>query len=471
MNRSLCAVLALSIALVGVACSSEGTTPTAMGGSHSGGNGPSGGGSGGVLAGNGNGGPVAGREAADAGTAGDSRAGSGAGGKAGASGVGVAGAAAGSVAGGSVGQSGASGANGSAGRGGATASAGASGTAGAPASGGAPACGNIASTSTRPQLSTSEAANQTIAKYFAQSDNWDPTAGLGNASAWTPNFTVAADGSGTHKTLQAAISAASVGSTRNYILVKPGTYREQIKYTGSTPLTIYGAESDATRVVIVNNLSAAAAGGTSKTATFMSSAPGLQLMNLTVSNDYATPASGSDLQAVALYVTGDKTVLENVRLHGFQDTLFADTASDSKASRVYVRKSFIEGDTDFIFGGASLVIDSSTLHYLSSRKGSGTGVYLAPSTRVSNAYGFLVIASDFTADASAPTNKISLGRSWDQGGVSPTPNGQAVIRESALGAHVNKTAPWAAAATSGRTYSPTGNRFSEFCNHGKGAGP
>ena len=61
----------------------------------------------------------------------------------------------------------------------------------------------------------------------------------------------------------------------------------------------------------------------------------------------------------ALYVTGDKTVLENVRLHGFQDTLFADTASDSKASRVYVRNSFVEGDTDFIFGGASLVIDSS----------------------------------------------------------------------------------------------------------------
>jgi pectin methylesterase-like acyl-CoA thioesterase len=46
-----------------------------------------------------------------------------------------------------------------------------------------------------------------------------------------------------------------------------------------------------------------------------------------------------------------------------------------------------------------------------------------------------------------------------------------VIRESVLGAHINKAAPWAAAATSGRAYSASGNRFFEFCNSGKGAGP
>jgi len=104
-------------------------------------------------------------------------------------------------------------------------------------------------------------------------------------------------------------------------------------------------------------------------------------------------------------------------------------------------------------------------------KGSGSGVYLAPSTRVANDYGFLVTASKFTSDANAPSNTISLGRSWDQGGVSPTPNGQAVVRESILGAHISKKAPWAAAATSGRAFSATGNRFSEYCNSGPGAGP
>jgi pectinesterase len=109
-------------------------------------------------------------------------------------------------------------------------------------------------------------------------------------------------------------------------------------------------------------------------------------------------------------------------------------------------------------------------NYLSSRKGSGSGVYLAPSTHVDNPYGLLVIGCNFTLDAGAPSNKISLARSWDQSSVTPTPNGQALIRESTIGAHVNKTAPWAAAATSSRAYSAVGNRFFEYCNSGPGAG-
>jgi pectinesterase len=339
------------------------------------------------------------------------------------------------------------------------------GTGGAPA-----ACGAIASTSTRPQLTSAQAASYTIAKYLAQSDNWDPTPGLGSASSFSPSFTVAADGSGTHTTVQAAIDAAT-GSARRYILVKPGTYRGSVSLTSSTPVTIYGADTDATKVVIVDNKSAGSAGGTNASATFTVRANGFQAMNLTISNDFATPSSGSNLQAVALYTTGDKVVLQNVRLHGFQDTLFIDTASETVPSRAYVKNSFIEGDTDFIFGGASLVIDGSTINYLSSRKGTGGGACLAPSTRVANNYGFLVINSAFTSDAGAPANKVSLGRSWDEGGVTPTPNGQAVVRETMLGAHIRKVDPWAAAATSGRAYSATGNRFDEYCNSGPGSGP
>jgi len=38
-----------------------------------------------------------------------------------------------------------------------------------------------------------------------------------------PEFTVAADGSGTHPTIQAAINAAASGAARRYILIKPGS--------------------------------------------------------------------------------------------------------------------------------------------------------------------------------------------------------------------------------------------------------
>ena len=224
-------------------------------------------------------------------------------------------------------------------------------------------------------------------------------------------------------------------------------------------------------MTIVNNASAGDAGGTSQSSVFTSKAAGLQLMNLTISNDFPTPASGSNLQAVALYTTGDKTVLQNVRLHGFQDTLYVDSPSATAIARVYIKDSYIEGDTDFIFGRAVLVVDGGSIHYLSSRKGTGSGVHFAPSTHVDNMYGFLAIRVNFTADSGAPSNKISLGRSWDQSSTVPTPNGQAVIRESVLGGHINMTAPWAAAATSGRAYSATGNRFNEYCNSGPGAGP
>src|SRR5678815_1321807 len=98
--------------------------------------------------------------------------------------------------GGTTGTAGTTGAAGS--RGGTTGTAGTTGSAGSNGMCASP----IASTSTRPQLTSAEAANYTIAKYFASGpDAWDPTPGLGSASSFTPNFTVAADGSGTHTTV------------------------------------------------------------------------------------------------------------------------------------------------------------------------------------------------------------------------------------------------------------------------------
>jgi len=338
-------------------------------------------------------------------------------------------------------------------------------------------CAAIASTATRPQLTAAQAANDTILKYLAQAgtlgalvtDNWNPTAGIG--TTFPNDLVVAADGSGTQTTVQAALNAAT-GTARRYILVKPGTYREKLTIQTSTPITLYGAGA-ATAVTIINSVDSDGAGGTAQSATMTVKSNGFQIANLTISNDFPTPAApaaGTNVQAVALYTTGDKIVLQNVRLHGFQDTLYIDSPAATTVARVYIKGSFIEGDTDFIFGRSTTVIDGSTINYLSSRKGTGSGVHLAPSTAVANNFGFLVTGCTFTADATAPPSKISLGRSWDQSGT-PTPNGQAVVRESTLGAHINRTSPWAAAATSGRVFSATGNRFFEYCNSGPGASP
>jgi pectinesterase len=337
-----------------------------------------------------------------------------------------------------------------------------------------PCASPVASTSMRPQLTNADAGDFTIAKYLASSggfdalatDDWDPTAGLGDASTFTADFTVAADGSGTHTTLQAALDDAT-GSARRYVRMMPGTYRGQVSYSGSTPVTLYASDSDPTKVVIINNKSQQ--DGTSETLGVKSN--GFQIMNLTLSNDFPTPASGSNLQALALKTTGDKIVLQNVRLHGFQDTIQLAAANATARSRVYVKDSFIEGDTDYIYGSATAVFDGVTVHYLSSRKGSNSGIIIAPSTSVGNELGFLFIRCTFTADSSAPANKVYLGRSWDTSSTTPTPNGQGVIRDSELGAHIDRDSPWTAAATSGRPYSANDNRFYEYCNSGPGASP
>ena len=117
---------------------------------------------------------------------------------------------------------------------------------------------------------------------------------------------------------------------------------------------------------------------------------------------------------------------------------------------------------------ARAVLDRSTIHYLSSRRAADAGVILAPSTSVGSELGFLIVGCTFTADAGTAPGSVRLGRSWDTSHTKPTPNGQAVIRDSALGGHIRSGEPWGAAATTHRPYSPSGNRLYEHCNTGPG---
>jgi pectinesterase len=408
------------------------------------------------------------------------------------------------------------GASGAAGGGGASAT---GGTAGAPAGGGGGTAGaaggnacagidaaagqvlgpaTLAGTATRPQLEDADAPNYTVLAYLAQAgalsglttDNWDPTAGVGDVATFVPTRTVATDGSGTDSTVQGAVAASlsDGGASRVYILVKPGTYREVVCVPkNAPPITLYGANADATQVLIVNSNYAnkpsdsganpcAATGattyGTSASATFAVFAGGFQAKNVTFSNDCAEGSSSSN-QAVALETQGDRLLFENVRALGNQDTLYIKSSSTGTVARAYFKDSYVEGDVDFIFGRGTAVFDGCTLNYLTTRQGTKGGNYLAPSTAPTNSYGFLVANSLFTAQTGTPANLIALGRAWDESvtcympGVSP--NGQALVRNSTLGPQIRTANPWSIAATTGRVYSATGNRLWEHGNSGPGA--
>jgi pectinesterase len=189
----------------------------------------------------------------------------------------------------------------------------------------------------------------------------------------------------------------------------------------------------------------------------------------------------SGTQGVALGTRNDKLVFENVRLLGNQDTLAVGTNNVANIMRVYFKNATIEGDVDFIFGRATAVFDGGTIRLATNRRANGNA--LAPSTDSRNPYGFLVIGVAFTAASGAQSGGMTLGRAWDESQVDvPTytanvmtgvyPNGQALVRDSTLGAHVNGSSPWASAATTGRPFSSTStatlpaNRLHEYNDTG-----
>jgi len=384
--------------------------------------------------------------------------------------------------------------------GGAAASGGALGTGGATGTGGStqpPVTCTPAYTgsATRPQLTDAAAACYTIKNYLAQAgtigslvrDDWDPSVTPLSVPA-SPTYTVAADGSGTHTTVQAAITAAlASGSTsRVNILVKPGTYRELVCVKPASgvpaiPVTLYGADSDATKVVIVynngsgvtvtaanTNACATPSGtthGTSDSSTLIVSTPEFQAMNLTIANDFAEPSGQSAVQAPAMTAQADRLIFQNVRFLGNQDTLQLKSNNVTTVSRSYFKSSYVEGDVDFIFGRGTAVFDGCTIKYLTARK-SGSTIF-APSTESSHSFGMLVINSQI--GSSSGTNSTYLGRAWDDSS-GTSPNGQIVIRESTLDASIRSAEPWTT-STASRAYSASGNRMYEYKNTGAGAAP
>jgi pectinesterase len=272
------------------------------------------------------------------------------------------------------------------------------------------------------------------------------------------------------------------GASRVYILIKPGTYHELICVKGTVPITLYGANPDATQVTIEYDndaqsladansnpckpVAAGTAYGTSGSTTFWVASSNFEAVNLTIANSFVEPDSGTH-QAVAMATQGDKLLFQNVRVLGNQDTLLADSSAATIAARSYYRSSYIEGDTDFIFGRGVAVFDDCDISYLGTRKANGG--HLAPSSDAAQPYGYLVINSRMVAGAGSTVGTTSLGRAYDSAG-EPTRNGQAVIRNTAIGNHVKVAAPWNP-STQGRPFNAETNRLYEYKNTGPGAAP
>jgi pectin methylesterase-like acyl-CoA thioesterase len=180
-------------------------------------------------------------------------------------------------------------------------------------------------------------------------------------------------------------------------------------------------------------------------------------------------------QALALRVDGaDKAQFENVRLIGFQDTLYLHSADGINTVRSFFNKSYVEGDVDFIFGDTIAYFNNCEVKSLSDRS---TSYAAAPDTSRRARYGFVFNGCRFTNDGKpvAREGKFYFARQWFHNqrctpyGAIPvegysckvgdvdvyqTPNGtirkrtleavgKMVVLNSHIGSHINRSNPWA----------------------------
>ena len=191
--------------------------------------------------------------------------------------------------------------------------------------------------------------------------------------------------------------------------------------------------------------------------------------NVTIAN---TAGFGAKVgQAVALYADGAKMKFENCRFLGRQDTLFTAPLPPTvvewggfrgpreNAPRDhgvhYYKNCYIEGDVDFIFGGATAYFEGCQIHSLT-RDQEVNGYVTAASTPEGKEYGYVFESCRFTSDCASET--VYLGRPWRS-------FAKTVILHSELGAHIKREGwhDWNKEEVKETTF------YAEYQNFGPGA--
>ena len=219
------------------------------------------------------------------------------------------------------------------------------------------------------------------------------------ASAQPSECTVAADGTGQFKSVQEAVDRAPSHSRQRFVIhIKPGIYKERVTVPPEkTFLTLRG--DDAKTTVITFDVHPAPTGGPNGRAliTFDTPTVFIQANDFTAENITFENSAGRQGQALALTIMSDRGVFRNCRFLGFQDTLLA------QAGRQYFDHSYIQGATDFIFGGSTAVFDHCEIHV------TANGYITAPNTPQDQKYGYVFLNSKITGEPGALTY---LSRPW-----------------------------------------------------------
>lgn len=261
---------------------------------------------------------------------------------------------------------------------------------------------------------------------------------------------------GQYKTVAEAVEAAVPGST---IYIKPGVYREKLvikkpglKLVGENPANtiIYGYEADFGNIdgnllVEVNLLenSANTTPGNSDTSKPAIAVPGASFSaeNITFYNkgaEWNATWKSAERRSIALALKGvTEGYIKNCMFFGQQDTMYL------RSGRIYFENCYIEGEVDFICGGATVLFDNCQIYsvfyknggYITATAPADTACSDADGQSYANGYVFrdcLVNGDDRIND-----KKVYLGRgAWKGGSNGGDNQAKTVYLRCELGKHI-----------------------------------
>ncbi len=212
-------------------------------------------------------------------------------------------------------------------------------------------------------------------------------------------LTVAQDGSGDFTKIQDAIYASPAFPYEKVVInIKNGIYNEKVRIPEwNTHLTLIGESKENTIITFDDNFKKINLGRNSTfyTYTVLVEGDDFSASNLTIKN-----ASGDHGQGIALSVVANRVKISNCAILGNQDTLYLS----GNLVKQYFKDCYIEGTTDFIFGGATALFENCTINSIKS------SYISAASTPENTPFGFVFKACTLTANPDATA--VYLGRPW-----------------------------------------------------------
>lgn len=238
---------------------------------------------------------------------------------------------------------------------------------------------------------------------------------------------IAQDGSGDFTSVTAALQSIPPDNQEPVTLfIHNGIYKELL--TISSPYITLIGESREFTILTYDRYARMMMDDGLKRGTFRSYSCLIDTHDFTARNLTFENSSGRGIdvgQALALYVDGDRIFFENCRFLGGQDTLFTAPLPPKEIEpngfigpkqfapringRHYYKNCYIEGDIDFIFGGATAYFEDCEL--FSKYVGHPVNSYVtAASTPEGQPYGYVMKNCRFTSQC--PPRSAYLGRPW-----------------------------------------------------------